>query len=151
MSAGSPSRRGKIRPRRGARLLVSGEAAGQSASVGPPEGPVRTCVGCRVRASRSVLLRVVAVEGGDGQVAVPDPHHRLAGRGAWLHPDLSCLDLAERRRAFPRALRREGPLDLAALRAFVVTGRVPPPGTSTPTVPDGSGSEADEHPMSTQR
>ncbi|HVN11932.1 MAG TPA: YlxR family protein [Kineosporiaceae bacterium] len=110
---------------------------------------MRTCVGCRVRASRAVLLRVVAVEGGDVPVAVPDPHHRLAGRGAWVHPDPSCLDLAERRRAFPRALRRGGPLDLAALRAFVVAVRVTPPGTST-TVPDGSGSEADEHPMSAQ-
>jgi predicted RNA-binding protein YlxR (DUF448 family) len=31
------------------------------------------------------------------------------GRGAHLHPDLDCLDLALRRRAFPRALRvREG-------------------------------------------
>ncbi|MGZ4613309.1 MAG: YlxR family protein [Kineosporiaceae bacterium] len=102
---------------------------------GPPPGPVRTCVGCRVRASRSVLLRVVAVEDGDSRVAVPDPHHRLAGRGAWLHPDPSCLDLAERRRAFPRALRRGGPLDLTALRAFVAAGRVAPPGTSTTTVP----------------
>jgi predicted RNA-binding protein YlxR (DUF448 family) len=143
---------GKIRPRRSARLRMSGEAAGQSASaLAPLEGPVRTCVGCRVRANRSVLLRVVAFEDGDSLVAVPDPRHRLAGRGAWLHPDLSCLDLAERRRAFSRALRREGPLDLTALRAFLAAGRPAPPGRSTPTVPDGSGSEADEHPMSAQR
>jgi uncharacterized protein len=89
---------------------------------------------------------VVAVEVGGSWVVVPDPHHRLVGRGASLHPEPGCLDLAERRRAFPRALRREGPLDLTELRAFVAARR-----ESSPTVPDGSGSEADEHPMSAQR
>jgi uncharacterized protein len=90
---------------------------------------------------------VVAVEAGGEIVVAPDPHHRLAGRGAWLHPDPSCLDLAERRRAFPRALRRVGPLDSSAVREFVTAGRT----QSTSTVTDGSGSEADEHPMSAQR
>ena len=127
---------------------MSGESAGQSSlEQAPLEGPVRTCVGCRVRASRAVLLRVVAVEAGGEIVVAPDPHHRLAGRGAWLHPDPSCLELAERRRAFPRALRRAGPLDSSAVREFVTAGRL----QSTSTVTDGSGSEADEHPMSTQR
>ena len=138
---------GKIRTRRGARLSVSGESAGQSPlEQAPRQGPVRTCVGCRVRASRAALLRVVAVEAGE-IVVVPDPHHRLAGRGAWLHPDPSCLDLAERRRAFPRALRRVGPLDSSPVREFLTAGRP----QSTSTVTDGSGFEADEHPMSTQR
>ena len=138
---------GKIRTRRGARLSVSGESAGQSPlEQAPPQGPVRTCVGCRVRASRAVLLRVVAVEVGGEIVVVPDPRHRLAGRGAWLHPDPACLDLAERRRAFPRALRRGGPLDTGAVREAVTARR----SMSTPTVIDGSGSEADEHPMSAQ-
>jgi len=90
---------------------------------------------------------VVAVEAGGEIVVVPDPHHRLAGRGAWLHPDPSCLDLAERRRAFPRALRRGGPLDSSAVRELLAAGRP----QSTSTVTDGSGFEADEHPMSTQR
>jgi predicted RNA-binding protein YlxR (DUF448 family) len=90
---------------------------------------------------------VVAVEAGGEIVVAPDPHHRLAGRGAWLHPDPSCLDLAERRRAFPRALRRGGPLDTTAVRELLAAGRT----ESTSTVTDGSGSEADEHPMSAQR
>jgi predicted RNA-binding protein YlxR (DUF448 family) len=66
-----------------------------------PHGPVRTCVGCRTRERAVDLLRVVAVNG----VVIPDPRRRLPGRGAWLHPDLGCLDTAERRRAFGRALR----------------------------------------------
>ena len=36
-----------------------------------------------------------------------------------MHPDPACVDLAERRKAFPRALRHEGPLDLSPLQAFV--------------------------------
>ena len=78
-------------------------------------GPVRTCVGCRARASDSELLRAVV----RGETVVPDPRRRLPGRGAWLHPDPVCLRAAERRRAFPRALRVQGPLDLAVLTAHV--------------------------------
>jgi predicted RNA-binding protein YlxR (DUF448 family) len=74
--------------------------------------PVRTCVGCRGRSPAAELLRVVAVDG----VAVPDPGRRLPGRGAHLHRDPACLERAERRRALPRALRHDGPLDLGALR-----------------------------------
>ncbi|WP_433468128.1 YlxR family protein [Spirillospora sp. CA-142024] len=70
------------------------------------------CVGCRVRTAKSDLLRLVVVEG----VIVPDPRGRLPGRGAHLHPDLECLALAERRRAFPRAFRLPGPLDGGPLR-----------------------------------
>jgi predicted RNA-binding protein YlxR (DUF448 family) len=57
-------------------------------------------------------MRVVVVEG----VLVPDPRARIGGRGAWVHPDPNCLDLAVRRRALPRALRVPGPLDVTAVR-----------------------------------
>ena len=87
-----------------------------------PRSPMRTCVGCRVRASKSDLLRVVAVENGTGPpvaVLTPDRDGRLPGRGAYLHLDLRCLDLAERRRVFPRALRLSGSLDSSVLRRWV--------------------------------
>ena len=77
--------------------------------------PVRTCVGCRVRASKSSLLRVVAVEG----VLLPDPRGTAGGRGAHLHRDPQCLALAVRRRAFSRALRLEGPLSTAELGDYL--------------------------------
>jgi predicted RNA-binding protein YlxR (DUF448 family) len=80
-----------------------------------PAEPVRTCVGCRIRAVASGLLRVVAVDG----TLVPDPRRRHPGRGAWVHPDIGCLRVAERRRAFPRALRTAGALDTAAVHAFL--------------------------------
>jgi predicted RNA-binding protein YlxR (DUF448 family) len=92
-------------------------AAGRPA----PHSPQRTCVGCRVRTSAADLLRVVAVEGR----CVPDLRRKLPGRGAHLHPDSECLRLAERRRAFPRALRLTGPLDTTALRELLT--QVAPP------------------------
>jgi hypothetical protein len=71
-------------------------------------------VGCRIRAAKSDLLRLVVIEGS----VVPDPRGRLPGRGASLHPDPACLELAERRRAFPRAFRLPGPLEVEVLRQW---------------------------------
>ena len=85
-------------------------------------GPVRTCVGCRERTAKSALLRVVAV----GGVLTPDPDGRLPGRGASVHPDLRCVDLAEKRRAFPRALRLPGPLDVSPVRERLAAAGAPP-------------------------
>ncbi|MEY7973757.1 YlxR family protein [Saccharomonospora xinjiangensis] len=77
--------------------------------------PVRLCVGCRQRASAGELSRVVA---SDSRLVV-DERRRLPGRGAWLHPHPDCLAKAERRRAFPRALRVRGMLDTAGVRHYV--------------------------------
>ena len=66
-----------------------------------PQGPVRTCIGCRQRAARSDLVRVVL----DGTQVVLDETATAPGRGAWLHRSPECLDLSVRRKAFPRALR----------------------------------------------
>ncbi len=75
-------------------------------------------------------MRVVVVDG----VLTPDPRRRLPGRGAWLHPDPECLHRAERRSAFPRALRVPGKLDTAALWVrlnTVVNGARETPGPVT--------------------
>ncbi|TAJ49721.1 MAG: YlxR family protein [Herbiconiux sp.] len=78
--------------------------------------PVRTCVGCRARATRSSLLRVVSRNiVPQGQVLVVDETATLPGRGAWLHPSLECFHTAVTRRAFGRALRAEGTLDTTTL------------------------------------
>ena len=82
-----------------------------------PQGPVRTCIGCRRRAAKSELLRVVAGSDASGQPAVrPDPDGRAPGRGAHLHPTTECFDQAVRRRAFTRALRVSEALSDAPLR-----------------------------------
>ena len=80
---------------------------------------VRTCVGCRRRAAKRDLLRVVVGDQGSGPAVTPDPEGRAPGRGAHLHPTPECLTLALRRRAFPRALRVNGGLDSEPVRDYV--------------------------------
>ncbi|MET9470080.1 MULTISPECIES: YlxR family protein [unclassified Streptomyces] len=77
--------------------------------------PERTCIGCRERAAKNELLRIVAV----GDECVPDPRGTLPGRGAYVHPAVVCLDQAVRRRAFSRAFKSAGPLDTVDLRNAV--------------------------------
>src|ERR1700760_5141917 len=81
----------------------------------PGKIPERTCVGCRARAAKSSLLRLVVA--GDG--IVPDLRARQPGRGAYLHPSLACFELAQRRRVFSRALRVSGSLDTASLASYL--------------------------------
>ncbi|MFL6136182.1 MAG: DUF448 domain-containing protein [Frankiaceae bacterium] len=81
-------------------------------------------MGCRERAPKSILLRVVVV----GDAVVPDHRGRLPGRGAYLHPVAACLESAVRRRALARALRVAGPLDAGPLHEHVArAGDVHPP------------------------
>ncbi|NUK05734.1 YlxR family protein [Streptomyces lunaelactis] len=80
-----------------------------------PVCPERTCVGCRERTAKSDLLRIVVT----GDACVPDDRGTLPGRGAYVHPASVCIDLAVRRRAFPRAFRVQGPLDTADVRRYV--------------------------------
>jgi uncharacterized protein len=82
-------------------------------------GSVRTCVGCRERVERRELLRVVAGDRGSGLEVLPDPAGRAPGRGAHLHPTPECLELAVRRRAFPRALKVQGRLATTAVEELV--------------------------------
>ncbi|MBA3266985.1 MAG: YlxR family protein [Acidimicrobiia bacterium] len=76
-------------------------------------GPHRTCIGCRRVALADQLIRVVARPGGELALG-----RHLPGRGAWLCAgSAACIDAADRRRAFSRALRTDitGP-EVAALR-----------------------------------
>ena len=92
---------------------------------------MRTCIGCRGTDSRSALLRVVLGPGADVlTVVLPDPERRRPGRGAWLHPVISCLDLAVRRRAFGRALRSSTLLDHTAVEDWVRAHEQEPPSES---------------------
>ena len=117
-------------------MAVGSSTASERTQAGPStSGPIRTCIGCRKRAAAAELLRVVVEPGANGQTTVgpagesargpeglpvvPDPRHRAPGRGAWLHPDPGCVELAERRRAFARALRAPGALDPAPVREYV--------------------------------
>jgi len=94
-------------------------------------------------------MRVVLVAGGEGDLAVVDGAASLPGRGAWLHVDLHCLDLAERRRAFPRALRA-GTLDVTPVRTSLEAEVAGHPAARPSFTEKESGLETDGHPMSTQ-
>ncbi len=85
---------------------------------------IRTCIGCRKRACAAQLVRIVAATHGGVMFAVPDVARRLPGRGAWLHSDLSCLALAERRRVFRRALACIGPVDIGPIQEHYATQHV---------------------------
>ncbi|MBL1078736.1 YlxR family protein [Nocardia sp. 2] len=94
----------------------------RAAQVKERSTPVRTCIGCRKRALAADLMRVVVQASASSEqnlAVVPDPRRRLPGRGAWLHPTSACLSQAVRRRAFGRALRVSGNLDISALEQDV--------------------------------
>ncbi|MFP5334655.1 MAG: DUF448 domain-containing protein [Actinomycetes bacterium] len=76
-------------------------------------------------------------------VLLPDPRARRPGRGAWLHPDPGCLDLAERRRAFARALRVQAPVDVGGVRSYLAQHQHVPEHQP-------SSSEAGQQPMGTR-
>jgi len=71
------------------------------------------------------LIRFVAAGSGDDLRLLPDPGRRLPGRGAHLHPDPACFALAERRRAFGRALRLSGVADTGLLAEHIRTVSTP--------------------------
>ena len=101
------------------RVRISGAAPGSECWPVVPQldisqrtdGPrCRTCIGCRERATKRELLRIVAgtdAEAARLAVVAPDPSGTAPGRGAHLHPTSECLALAERKRAFSRALRHD--------------------------------------------
>ena len=79
--------------------------------------PVRMCAGCRQRAGKRELVRIVAREG----VGTVDPTQTAPGRGVYLHPRPSCLDQAVRRRSMGRLLRTEidGPRTAEIIRVHL--------------------------------
>ena len=76
--------------------------AGRSA---PPGGHgrvgTRTCVGCRAETSKRGLIRIVRRAEGGGAI---DRTGRAAGRGAYVHDDPGCVELARKKRSLDRAL-----------------------------------------------
>ena len=77
--------------------------------------PTRTCVACRQRRDKRSLIRLVS----DGGAVTVDAAARKPGRGAYVCPDASCLDIALRRGGggLHRALRQRASVDEVALRS----------------------------------
>ena len=70
----------------------------------PRHRPRRTCVACREEAGKDALVRVV--RGPDG-MAVVDPTGHASGRGAYLHRQTGCAEIARKRHQLERALGAE--------------------------------------------
>lgn len=63
-------------------------------------------------------MRLVVDDSGS---LVVDARAVMPGRGAWIHPDAACLERAERRQAFGRALRLSRSPDAAGVRQWLST------------------------------
>lgn len=115
--------------------------------------PYRTCVGCRQRAPRSQLLRLVCDTSERVPRVLPDVAGRLPGRGAWIHVSRECMESAIRRRAFARAFTTSGAFDISELQARIDTAaHLGPSDLDDPRITNiESGFDADEQAMSTQR
>jgi uncharacterized protein len=92
--------------------------------------PERTCVACRAKGDKAVLVRIVRRP--DGVIVMDEAGHS-AGRGAYLCADPACWTLALKRSALQRALRTALPADLkerleqgALVASPVSTGRGAP-------------------------
>ena len=68
--------------------------------------PQRQCMGCRERKAKKDMLRVV--RGTDGTVSL-DFGGKLNGRGAYICPDPSCLQKAQKSKALERSLETQIP------------------------------------------
>lgn len=75
----------------------------------PRKIPQRTCVGCRAVRPKRELVRIVRTP--DKEVTV-DATGKLAGRGAYVCPDVNCLELAYKGKRLERALQHPVPEDV---------------------------------------
>lgn len=84
----------------------------------PKKVPLRMCVGCQTMRSKKELLRVVRTP--DGEVLI-DPTGKKAGRGAYLCPQVTCLEQAVKRKSLQRALEHDLPEEVvSSLKARLI-------------------------------
>ncbi len=81
----------------------------------------RTCIATRAKLPEGRLLRMVARRDGDATRVVPDPRRRMSGRGAWITPTLDAWAVADKRRAFGRALKVSANADANPVREYLET------------------------------
>ena len=74
--------------------------------------PERTCIGCRRKRGQAELVRLTSEAG-----RVVPARRGAPGRSAYLCPEQTCLEAADKRRAFARAFRGPVVLDPAVRRA----------------------------------
>ena len=65
----------------------------------------RTCVSCRGKFDRKLLLKVVRITDGAMKIIKFDPEVKLQGRGAWICKKRECIERVKKSRAFERMLK----------------------------------------------
>lgn len=79
--------------------------------------PIRMCIGCRERKEKKELIRIVKTLQGNIEI---DPTGKKSGRGAYVCPQLKCVELL-RRKDLSLAFRLEIEEDeFAALREMLL-------------------------------
>jgi len=69
-----------------------------------PHSPKRSCSVCRVKSDKNDLIRLV--KSPDGKIFI-DSAKKLPGRGAYICPDLECLEKAKKSGVLSHALKAE--------------------------------------------
>lgn len=67
----------------------------------PKKIPQRTCMGCQTKKDKRDLVRIVRSP--EGEISV-DPTGKKPGRGAYICPDLECLDKVVKSKRLERSL-----------------------------------------------
>ena len=70
--------------------------------MGNPKKPMRKCVGCNELKEKSCLVRIIKTADGD---ILLDQTQKANGRGAYLCPNVECLQMAMRSKGLERALK----------------------------------------------
>lgn len=73
--------------------------------------PLRMCAGCRERAPKKSLIRIVRTPGGE---LILDARDKAPGRGAYICRKAECLKKAQKSRSIERALNITIPEDVYA-------------------------------------
>jgi len=73
--------------------------------------PQRMCVGCREMKDKRMLIRVVRTPQGDIDL---DPTGKKSGRGAYICPNINCLEQAIKGKRIQNALEAEIPEEIFA-------------------------------------
>lgn len=75
----------------------------------PRKIPQRMCVGCREMKNKRGLLRIVRTPEGAIEVDITG---KKAGRGAYVCPNIECLNQAIKRKSLHKALEKEIPQEI---------------------------------------
>ncbi len=87
---------------------------------GKPHIKQRTCIGCRARRGQNEMTRLALARTEGGARVEWDPRRRLGGRGAWLcRGSRACLASALKKKAFGRAFKVTGTLDLKEVETLI--------------------------------